>query len=215
MTKAHSALQRTLLGLTAVFAVSFIALLFAVLPYYAEAALINQQLDLGDSNSDVTALQTFLASDSTLYPEGLVTGYFGSLTESAVKRYQARHGLAQVGRVGPQTLASINGTTGGGGTVSTGDIDAPRIFPENVSTTQNSATISWSTSESARSRVMYGTTWPFLYSTAPSVSTNSYGSSANITLTGLQPNSRYYYVLESIDGSGNVMWTVGKPLNTQ
>lgn len=53
-------------------------------------------------------LQKILASDPTLYPEGLITGFYGSLTETAVKRFQAKLKLEQVGVVGPQTLAMIN-----------------------------------------------------------------------------------------------------------
>lgn len=63
--------------------------------------------------SQVTALQKFLAQDKALYPEGLVTGYFGSLTETAVQRFQERYGIAKkgddgYGYVGPKTRAKIN-----------------------------------------------------------------------------------------------------------
>ena len=53
-------------------------------------------------------LQKLLASDPSLYPEALVTGFFGPLTEMAVKRLQAKLEIDQVGAVGPQTLAKIN-----------------------------------------------------------------------------------------------------------
>ncbi len=166
----------------------------------------------------MTSLQTFLALTSAYYPEGIISGYFGNLSASAVTRFQTANGLSPVGRVGPQTLALINSQMGGGstgGTGTTGDISAPVIFPETVSAGSNSLTISWTTSEAARGRVMYGTVWPFLYATAPSVSTASYGSTANVTITGLQANSMYYYVRESIDGSGNVQWTTAKSVRTQ
>ncbi len=65
-------------------------------------------LRTGSSGDEVKLLQKILASDPTLYPEGLVTGFFGSLTEAAVKRLQAKFKLEQVGAVGPQTLARIN-----------------------------------------------------------------------------------------------------------
>lgn len=180
----------------------------------AHAALLTQQLDFGMRNADVTSLQTFLAANPSLYPQGIVSGYFGSLTRAAVARFQTANGLPAVGRVGPLTLAAINAQMGGSVSTPTGDVSAPLIFPETVTKTGNSATISWTTSEAARSRVMYGNSWPFLYSTAPSASASGFNSTANITLTGLQPNSTYYYVLESIDASGNVMWTVGKPVVT-
>ena len=181
---------------------------------FAQTALTGQ-LDVGDQGAQVTALQQFLARDVSIYPEALVTGYYGVLTEAAVKRYQVAQGISAVGRVGPQTLAAINGRINDIGQSPSGDVWAPRIFPETVTVGSTSATFSWVTSEAAKSRVMYGTTWPFLYATAPSVSTAGFGSTANITLTNLQSNTTYYYVLESVDASGNVMWTVMKPLKTQ
>ena len=210
--------ERTTLTVATILVATVLALAaIFVLPYQASAALLTQELDLGESNSDVTSLQTFLASLPNIYPEGLITGYFGSLTQAAVVRFQTANGISAVGRVGPQTLAAINAQMGGGGSTGggSGDISAPTINPETLTTTSNSFTLSWATSESAKSRVMYGTVWPFLYSTAPSVSTSGYGATSNITITGLQSHTTYYYVLESIDGSGNVMWTVGKPVTTQ
>lgn len=63
--------------------------------------------------TQVEALQKFLAQDKTLYPEGLVTGYFGTLSENAVKRFQERYGIARQGEggygfVGPKTRAKLN-----------------------------------------------------------------------------------------------------------
>lgn len=66
-----------------------------------------KNLAAGDNNQDVLRLQTLLASDSTIYPEGAVTGYFGPATVRAVKRFQGSHGLPQVGRVGPATRAKL------------------------------------------------------------------------------------------------------------
>ncbi|MBP9669588.1 MAG: peptidoglycan-binding protein [Candidatus Pacebacteria bacterium] len=192
------------------------ALMLAVLPTNADAALITRELDLGMANSDVTSLQTFLAADASLYPEGIISGYYGSLTAAAVVRFQAANGLAQVGRVGPQTRALLNARMGSGSPVTqTGDLSAPIIYPETVSTGPNSLTFAWTNSEASRGRIMYGTTWPFLYATAPSVSTTGYGSTANITIGNLNPNSMYYYVREAVDGSGNVQWTTAKPLSTR
>src|SRR3989344_2638261 len=66
------------------------------------------QLDYGQTSTNVTNLQVFLASSPTIYPQGLVTGYFGPLTKSAVMNFQSAYGISQVGRVGPQTLTKIN-----------------------------------------------------------------------------------------------------------
>lgn len=60
---------------------------------------------------EVSKLQQFLAQDKTIYPEGLVTGYFGPLTELAVKRFQSQNGIASIGLVGPQTRETIKRIT--------------------------------------------------------------------------------------------------------
>lgn len=66
------------------------------------------ELGLGDRGDAVTDLQLFLAQDPAIYPEALVTGYYGPLTTAAVKQFQKKYGISQVGRVGPQTLAVMN-----------------------------------------------------------------------------------------------------------
>jgi peptidoglycan hydrolase-like protein with peptidoglycan-binding domain len=60
----------------------------------------------------VALLQTILADHDSVYPEKLVTGYFGSLTKTAVSRFQEMNGLAAVGRVGPLTLRKLNEVMG-------------------------------------------------------------------------------------------------------
>ena len=67
-----------------------------------------RQLREGVTGEDVELLQEILATDPDVYPEGLVTGYFGPLTRNAVKRFQKIAGIEQVGVVGPKTLARIN-----------------------------------------------------------------------------------------------------------
>ncbi|MDI6602593.1 MAG: S8 family serine peptidase [Patescibacteria group bacterium] len=69
-----------------------------------------------DRKIEVRYLQMFLkAQGSDIYPEGLVTGYFGKLTLNAVKRFQLKHKIITpetspwiAGYVGPQTRAKIN-----------------------------------------------------------------------------------------------------------
>ena len=47
-------------------------------------------------------------ADKDSYPEKYVTGYFGELTEAALKRFQAKHGLPQTGTVNPATQQKLN-----------------------------------------------------------------------------------------------------------
>lgn len=76
-------------------------------------------LSLGDQNEQVTRLQTLLAKAGYLN-ESNATGYFGEITETALKRFQSNNGLSADGRAGAQTFAklssdSINGPSGNGG----------------------------------------------------------------------------------------------------
>lgn len=45
----------------------------------------------GATGGEVSRLQRFLSQDKTIYPEGVVSGYFGKLTERAVQKWQAKN----------------------------------------------------------------------------------------------------------------------------
>lgn len=74
-----------------------------------------RELVRGVTGDDVSRLQTFLARDRTIYPTGEVTGLYGPLTESAVKRFQVACGIVTsgdfsstgYGRVGPRTKRAL------------------------------------------------------------------------------------------------------------
>ncbi|OYV83493.1 MAG: hypothetical protein B7X04_04015, partial [Parcubacteria group bacterium 21-54-25] len=91
------------------------------------AHTIQHPLAPGDVNAQVAALQTLLATDPTIYPQGKVTGYYGPLTAQAVERFQQKYGIVTggtpqttgYGRVGPQTLAKIHEVYGGSTSIST------------------------------------------------------------------------------------------------
>ncbi len=73
-------------------------------------------LSLGSKGGDVTALQNLLKNEG-VYPEGLVTGYFGGLTKKALGKFQEKYGIASPGVVGygtlgPKTRAKINSLLG-------------------------------------------------------------------------------------------------------
>lgn len=73
-------------------------------------------LHQGATGNEVKKLQGFLKQFSGIYPEGLVTGYFGPLTEKAVQRFQLKHGIVAsgtsettgYGQVGPKTQTQLN-----------------------------------------------------------------------------------------------------------
>src|SRR3989344_5919976 len=52
-----------------------------------------RDLTVGAKGEDVSRLQQFLAKDSSIYPEGLVTGYFAALTQKAVTRFQQKNNI--------------------------------------------------------------------------------------------------------------------------
>ena len=86
-------------------------------------------LSSGDENDDVTRLQTFLAADPSVYPEGKVTCYFGSLTAKAVGKFQEKYGIAMpgdagYGNFGPKTRAKLNELISGVPAVSTPGVPA-------------------------------------------------------------------------------------------
>lgn len=183
----------------------------------AQEQIIMSQLDRGDRGSEVLKLQTFLAADVNVYPEGLVTGYFGSLTEAAVARFQTKYGIAAVGRVGPITLAKINSLIVGG-SLPVGDVSAPIMWNVSASSTATStATISWKTNEFAKGKVYYDVQFLSLIEGVSRASMSivnglsmeeaSFAMDHSLILSNLQSNRTYYYVVQSTDASGNVMYT--------
>jgi hypothetical protein len=69
-------------------------------------ARFTKALGSGSTGSEVTALQTVLKRLG--YFSGPVTGMYGPLTVASVKKYQAAHGLDQLGSVGPGTRTALN-----------------------------------------------------------------------------------------------------------
>jgi hypothetical protein len=73
---------------------------------------IARTLSFGQNGADVSLVQRLLSQDATVYPEAVVTGYFGPLTRSAVQRFQLKHsitseGVPGYGWVGPRTKAKL------------------------------------------------------------------------------------------------------------
>jgi len=221
MAKTLNALQRNVLALAALFALSLIALLF-LLPASAQAASLSGQLSPGDRGADVTVLQTYLAADSSIYPEGLVTGFYGNLTRAAVQRYQCAYNIictgsvetTGYGRVGPKTLASLNAQMGG----VPADTQVPLISSVGVGTSNTAATVTWNTSKAAQGVVHYSTS-PLTLGEGNGIpgsvtvggtkaSTDaSFRTSHSVTISNLQPNMLYNYVIYSVDASGHVSVT--------
>lgn len=210
---------------------------FGVLTLLASSLLASQvfayntvgtQIDFGEKNADVTNLQTFFKDNSAIYPEGLVTGYYGALSRSAVQRFQTQKDIVSsgsaattgFGRVGPSTRDAINALINSGGwsggiSVST-DTAGPTFTAVNRSIARTSTTFTWSTNEIANAKVFYNTS-PILmnegdinsvgFGALNGISITNDGlarTSQQVTLSNLQPNTKYWYVIVSTDLSGNV-----------
>lgn len=67
-----------------------------------------EQLDLGATGPEVTAVQTALQINGEFPANIKPTGYFGAITQTALKAFQTKYGLSPVGRVGPLTIAELN-----------------------------------------------------------------------------------------------------------
>ncbi len=90
-------------------------------------------------------------------------------------------------------------TSGAPATFTTTDTTPPTVSGVTASGSGTSATIAWTTDESASTTVQYGVSATALTTSA----TGTVGTSHTVTLTGLTPNTRYYYRVVSADAAGN------------
>ena len=201
------------------------AIAISLLSVSVASAAITSSLQLGSSGPQVTELQTYLATDTNIYPQGLVTGYFGSLTQAAVQRFQAAQGIVSsgtpsttgYGRVGPLTMARINALNTGAGNQTSWD-PVPFLSTPAVSITNNSATISWTTNEATIGQVYYDIVplisneatgprqQPFVSGTQVVIN-GGYQLAHTATLTNLQPNTTYYFLARGVDSGANMSMT--------
>ncbi|MFQ5636175.1 MAG: LamG-like jellyroll fold domain-containing protein, partial [Gammaproteobacteria bacterium] len=107
------------------------------------------------------------------------------------------------------TLAEIQGLMAG---PANPDVTAPQISNLAGSTTSTAATISWTTNEPASSRLSYGPTTAL----GTTISDAAFALSHSYTLTGLTPDTPYFYEIEvqdpslnaTIDNNGGLFHTV-------
>ncbi len=87
-----------------------------VTPATPASGSFTKNLAPGSSGSEVTLLQQTLFQDGD-YPQDIVSGYYGALTEQAVKVFQAKYGIIDYGSpattgygaVGPKTRKELDG----------------------------------------------------------------------------------------------------------
>ena len=97
----------------------------SVIPQGAKvSAVFSINLSSGSQSADVIRLQQLLSQDKAIYPAGLVTGFYGSLTVEAVKKFQTKYGLPAIGIVGPMTRAKLTEVFGGIGATTVSGLQA-------------------------------------------------------------------------------------------
>lgn len=217
-------------------------------------------LQVGQRSDLVKILQATLAKDPTILEEKYITGYFGPVTRNAIKKYQKKNNLPQVGVVGPKTRALLNAElsaqplvadatdptcvkippghliapgfikknggqaptaptcmklpagiakkiAGGWNGGTQNDTTAPVITLGAVSAiTTTGATLNFTTNEDAVFEVMYGTSTAYGSSTTK---TTVYGKTHTQALTGLALNTQYYYQVKAYDQKGNTSSVTG------
>jgi hypothetical protein len=209
-------------------AVFAIVALMAI-PAITFADTFNRQLQMGSTGTDVRNLQSFLAGDETIYPQGRVTGYYGFLTKAAVSNFQKENDISPVGRVGPATLPVLNlqydlGVIGGGdsGGGSADDTQSARITSVVVNTSLDTAAVRWDTSRAAKGVVYYSEYALTLGEHENSVdvsgssvrSDTEYKTSQNVYIPNLKPNTIYHYLIYSTSQPGGVSVTMPSTFRT-
>jgi peptidoglycan hydrolase-like protein with peptidoglycan-binding domain len=187
---------------------------------HSALASITSSLDIGSKGASVTELQTYLTNSTNFYPSGLITGYYGPLTEAAVEKFQTAQGIVSsgsaattgYGRVGPTTMARLNSLMGSGSTVSMDT--SPSLSATSVQYGSTNATLSWTTNEPTQGQVYYSNL-PLVFNEASGPRQQPYVSGANstdnggltnhsITIQNLQPNTTYYFLTRAVDSVGNM-----------
>ncbi len=106
---------------------------------------LTRNLTPGDTDAAtdgrVSALQRFLADEPGIYPEALVTGYFGPATKRAVQNWQRSHGIISsgdtssgYGSIGPRTRVAMAAGCGAPAEEISSEKNAPPICTISVNT---------------------------------------------------------------------------------
>jgi len=83
-------------------------LLFAlILTFLGLGWIASARVGIGSRNEEVKAIQEILKTDPDIYPEGYVTGYYGPLTEKAIRKLQKKCGLPETGEIDEETEKCI------------------------------------------------------------------------------------------------------------
>lgn len=196
--------------------------LFIVFGFKTTSAEITSQMDIKDRGTQVSELQRYLATNSNIYPENIITGYFGALTQSAVKRFQTAQNIVSsgtpsstgYGRVGPQTMIRINSLISGSNPVVSNDI-SPTLSNSSVQYTNTTATFTWNTDVPTTGQVYWSknplefnemTASKQLPYVSGTLAVDAGGLQTNhvVTVSNLEANTTYYFMMRAIDSNNNM-----------
>jgi len=87
---------------------TFVLILIAIILSLGSLSLTTEaKMFRGMKGESIKVIQEILKENPTIYPEGYVTGYFGPLTEKAIKRVQKKCGLPKTGILDEETQKCI------------------------------------------------------------------------------------------------------------
>jgi peptidoglycan hydrolase-like protein with peptidoglycan-binding domain len=110
--KTYFFLNQIIMKNTTIKAAIFALALTVTVGASASSYMFTRSLTVGSKGADVIALQDFLTSTGYYTYAGGSTGYFGSVTRTAVAAYQASKSIMPAaGYFGPLTRASVNNNT--------------------------------------------------------------------------------------------------------
>ena len=170
-------------------------------------------LKLGSQGDAVKVLQLQLSKIPNIYPEGLISGYFGTLTAKAVRKLQAQNNLEQVGFVGPRTrellsriskerINNLGNNLGNSSNISE-EMNSPKVTPQVfvIESTSNSAStgyVFWTTSKNTTSDFYYSNITPLASTTPIKIKDNNLSFTHSVNINGLSTSTKYYFVIVSI-----------------
>lgn len=144
-------------------------------------------LSQGTRSDDVKTLQTLLAKDSHIYPEGYVTGYYGALTSVAVGRFTSKHGKPSL---------------------SVENVGVPRISEIAATSTPTSMTVAWKTDVPTSAKIWWGSPGPLDAERMTPITTANFSENHQAVFSGMiYASTRYAFIISASDKNGNTSTT--------
>jgi peptidoglycan hydrolase-like protein with peptidoglycan-binding domain len=144
-------------------------------------------LEKGTQGDDVKTLQTLLAKDIEVYPEGFVTGYYGTLTRTAVARFQNKH---------PKSELRVESLT------------APRISDISATTTRTTMTVAWKTNVPTSAKIWWGSPGPLDAERMTPIRSSALSENHSAVFSGgIFASTTYAFIIAVSDKDGNTSTT--------